>query len=48
MFKVNSGLIIKMLALLCIIAYGLFAFLVLAGGDPKARAELGMVSGLLL
>jgi len=46
--KVGTGLLILLFAIWCVAVYTLFAIAALASGDPKMRAMLGMVSGLLL
>lgn len=48
MVKITVSLIIIFLAVWCMAIYAFFAFVALASGDPKMRAMLGMVSGLLL
>lgn len=48
MSKLTAKLPIIVFALWCIAVYTLFAIAAIGSGDPKMRAMLGMVSGLLL
>ena len=48
MVKITVRHVVAAFAVWCAAIYAIFAILVLGGGDIKAKAELGMVSGLLL